>query len=98
MFPSYILNIRQVKICFHLIITYNIIHRAEEIPFTIPFAMITCLTTRLNHYYEFKRKTASHTNVAYTAIRNEMLYSVFVLPNVQIFFVQKIALSLLLLG
>ena len=30
-------------------------------------------------------KTASHTNVAYTAIRNELLYSSFV----QIFFVQK---------
>ena len=32
--------------------------------------MITCLTTRLNHYYDFLRKTASHTKVTYTAIRN----------------------------
>ena len=36
---------------------------------------------------------ASHTNVAYTAIRNELLYSGFVLPNVQIFFVQKISFA-----
>ena len=54
--------------------------------------MITCLTTRLNHYYDFQRKTALHTNVIYTAIRNELLYSGFVLPNVQTFFVQKIQL------
>ena len=38
-------------------------------------------------------KTASHTNVAYTAIRNELLYSGFVLPNVQIFFVKKISFA-----
>ena len=55
--------------------------------------MITCLTTRLNYYYNFQRKTASHTNVAYTAIRKELLYSGFVLPNVQIFFVQKISFA-----
>ena len=31
--------------------------------------------------------------MAYTAIRNELLYSGFVLPNVQIFFVQKISFA-----
>ena len=53
--------------------------------------MITCLTTRLNHYYDFKRKTASHTNVAYTTIRNSQ--QIAILPNVQIFFVQIISFA-----
>ena len=50
---------------------------------------------RLNHYYEFKRKTASHTNVAYTVVRNSQRIAIqwFVLPNVQIFFVQKISFT-----
>ena len=78
---------------FPLLITYNIIYGAENIPFTIPIAMVTCLATRLNHYYDFYKKPASHTNVAYTAIRNELLYSGFVLPDVQIFFVQKISFA-----
>ena len=32
-------------------------------------------------------------NVPFRAIRNELLYSGFVLPNVQIFFVQKISFA-----
>ena len=57
--------------------------------------MITCLTTRLNHYYDFKGKwlPIQMSLIRQFAIRNELLYSGFVLPNVQIFFVQKISFA-----
>ena len=57
--------------------------------------MKTYLTTRLNHYYEFKGKRLpiQMSLIRQFAIRNELLYSGFVLPNVQIFFVQKISFA-----
>ena len=54
--------------------------------------MITCLTTRFNHYYDFfkgKRLPIQMSHIRQFTIRNELLYSGFVLPNVQLFFVQK---------
>ena len=57
--------------------------------------MRTYLTTRLNYYYEFKGKRLpiQMSLIRQFAIRNELLYSGFVLPNVQIFFVQKISFA-----
>ena len=80
---------------FPLLITYNSIYGAEKIPFTAPIAMITCLTTRLNLITIFKRKRLpiQKSPIRQFAIRNELLYSGFVLPNVQIFLVQKISFT-----
>ena len=69
MFSRTILNIRQIKICSPLLTTYTTIYVTEKVPFIIPFAMITCLTTRLNHYYDVKGKGLPISNVVYTAIR-----------------------------
>ena len=80
---------------FPLLKTYNSINGTEKIPFTIPFAMITCLTTRLNHYYDFKGKRLpiQMSLIRQFAISNELLYSGFVLPNVHILFVQNISFA-----
>ena len=53
--------------------------------------MITCLATRISHYYDFKGKRLpiQMSLLRQFAIRNELLYSGFVLPNVQILFEQK---------
>ena len=57
--------------------------------------MITCLTVRLNHYYDFKGKLfpIQMSLIQQFAILNELLYSGFVLPNVQIFLVQKVSFA-----
>ena len=57
--------------------------------------MITCLKTRLNHYYDLKGKRLPilMSLILQFAICNEFLHSVFVLPNLQIFFVQKISFA-----
>ena len=57
--------------------------------------MIICLITRLNHYYDFKGKRLpiQVSHIRQFAIRNELLYSGFVLPNIQTLFVQKISFA-----
>ena len=57
--------------------------------------MMQCQTTRLNHYYDFegKRLPIQMSFIRQFAIRNELLYSGFVLPNDQIFFAQKISFA-----
>ena len=44
-------------------------------------------------FLRFLKEKGLHTNVAYTAIRNQLLYSGFVLLNVHIFFLQNISFS-----
>ena len=58
--------------------------------------MITCLTMHLNHYKGFLRDIRLPIQMSLIplyAIRNKLLNSDFVLPNVQIFFVQKISFA-----
>ena len=57
--------------------------------------MITCLTTRLKHYYDFKGKwlPIQMALIRQFAIPYKLLYSGFVLLNVQKFFVQKLSFA-----